>query len=152
MVSLGFYAKSLSNINQSVNFKRGFQRIFKSNIQKFFANIPIHRLTSKGVSPRATASTTGAEKENNMTEETSSSCMPKPPPYRGESKNGMTKLTLAGHEIEAISVGGQETCILLPGMKIAFDIGRCPPPAVQQDYFLITHAHLDHLVNSAFLH
>ena len=35
-------------------------------------------------------------------------------------------MDLGGVNIEAISVGGLETCIQLPGAKLAFDIGRCP--------------------------
>lgn len=32
--------------------------------------------------------------------------------------------TLAGYKIEGVSVGGQETCIVLPQLKMAFDSGR----------------------------
>jgi ribonuclease Z len=53
-------------------------------------------------------------------------------------------LQLAGHAIEAISVGGIETCIQLPGWKLCFDIGRCPPDAVRRERVLLTHAHIDH--------
>jgi ribonuclease Z len=52
---------------------------------------------------------------------------------------------LAGHRVEGLSVGGLETCIDLPELKLAFDIGRCPDSAVQRPTVLFTHAHMDHM-------
>jgi ribonuclease Z len=52
---------------------------------------------------------------------------------------------LAGHRIEGLSVGGIETCIDLPELKLAFDIGRCPDEAVHRPTILFTHAHMDHM-------
>ena len=52
---------------------------------------------------------------------------------------------MSDHDVDAISVGGLETCIQLPAWNLAFDIGRCPPRAVQQSRILCTHAHMDHL-------
>lgn len=54
-------------------------------------------------------------------------------------------LTLAGIDVRAVSVGGLETCIELPGLKLAFDIGRCPPTAIALPHILFTHAHVDHM-------
>lgn len=54
-------------------------------------------------------------------------------------------LTLAGIPVDAISVGGLETCIQLPSYNLAFDIGRCPRSAVGRERVLFTHAHIDHL-------
>lgn len=54
-------------------------------------------------------------------------------------------LQLVGIAVDAISVGGLETCIQLPGMGLAMDIGRCPPSAVRQRTVLFTHAHMDHM-------
>jgi hypothetical protein len=39
-------------------------------------------------------------------------------------------LTLAGIDVDGISIGGLETCIDLPGLKVAFDMGRAPDFAV----------------------
>ncbi|PKA50485.1 Ribonuclease Z, chloroplastic [Apostasia shenzhenica] len=50
-----------------------------------------------------------------------------------------------GYIIEGISVGGHETCVVVPSLNAAFDIGRCPAKAVSQDFLFITHAHLDHI-------
>lgn len=53
-----------------------------------------------------------------------------------------------GYAIEGISVGGHETCVTVPALNVAFDIGRGPQFAVSQDYLFITHAHLDHIVRT----
>lgn len=59
-------------------------------------------------------------------------------------------MRLAGIEIEAISIGGVETCIELPEAKLAFDVGRCPPSAVNRRTILFTHAHMDHMGGVAY--
>lgn len=48
------------------------------------------------------------------------------------------------------SVGGLETCIDLPELKLCFDIGRCPPWAVSRGRVLFTHPHMDHLGGVAY--
>ena len=48
------------------------------------------------------------------------------------------------------SVGGLETCIDLPELKLCFDIGRCPPWAVARGRVLFTHPHMDHLGGVAY--
>lgn len=55
---------------------------------------------------------------------------------------------VGGYAVEGISVGGQETCIIVPSLNLAFDIGRCPRRAVFQDTVLISHSHVDHIVSS----
>lgn len=57
---------------------------------------------------------------------------------------------LGGYSVEGLSVGGHETCVIVPELKSAFDIGRCPPKAVHQNFLFITHAHLDHIVSFPF--
>lgn len=59
-------------------------------------------------------------------------------------------LGLEGYSIEGLSIGGHETCVIVPELKSAFDIGRCPSRAVQQNFVFITHAHLDHIVRFFF--
>ena len=56
-------------------------------------------------------------------------------------------LDLEGYSIEGLSIGGQETCIIIPEFKCTFDIGRCPTRAIHQNFVFITHAHLDHIVS-----
>ena len=53
-------------------------------------------------------------------------------------------IPLAGIAVDALSVGGLETCIQIPGWDLAFDIGRCPPSVVSRSHVLFTHAHMDH--------
>ena len=62
----------------------------------------------------------------------------------------MESLTLNGLELRALSVGGLETCIWLPGRRVAFDIGRCPLEVVDCRTVLFTHAHMDHLGGIAY--
>nr|CAD22099.1 RNase Z [Arabidopsis thaliana] len=52
---------------------------------------------------------------------------------------------LESYAIEGISVGGHETCVIVPELKCVFDIVRCPSRAIQQKFLFITHAHLDHI-------
>lgn len=52
---------------------------------------------------------------------------------------------LEGYVIEGVSIGGHETCVIVPSLNSAFDIGRCPAKAVNQDNLFITHAHIDHI-------
>ena len=59
-------------------------------------------------------------------------------------------LNLCGNLIDAISIGGVETCIQIPKWKLAFDIGRCPRKAVFRPTILFTHAHMDHMGGVAF--
>ncbi|KAH9613500.1 hypothetical protein KSS87_001513 [Heliosperma pusillum] len=55
------------------------------------------------------------------------------------------ELEIEGYKIDGISVGGQETCIMFPSLSIAFDIGRCPRRAVNQQFLFISHGHMDHI-------
>jgi ribonuclease Z len=54
-------------------------------------------------------------------------------------------LNLAGIAVDALSIGGLETCIQLPGLDLAFDMGTCPPSAVHRSTVCFTHAHIDHM-------
>ena len=58
---------------------------------------------------------------------------------------GLTSLRLAGYELDAVSIGGQETCICVPALRVAFDIGRCPQRACTFETLLLSHCHLDHV-------
>lgn len=55
-------------------------------------------------------------------------------------------LTIEGYPVEGLSIGGHETCIIFPSLKLSFDIGRCPQRAIAQDFLFISHAHMDHIV------
>jgi len=62
----------------------------------------------------------------------------------------MKRLAPAGIPVEGLSIGGLETCIALPGLRLAFDVGRCPPEAVRYETLLFTHAHMDHMGGIAY--
>ncbi|KAJ3670122.1 hypothetical protein LUZ60_010446 [Juncus effusus] len=54
-------------------------------------------------------------------------------------------LSIEGYPIEGISIAGQETCVIFPTLKLAFDIGSCPQSAISQDFLFISHGHTDHM-------
>ncbi|XWS75824.1 hypothetical protein CRYUN_Cryun01aG0125300 [Craigia yunnanensis] len=54
-------------------------------------------------------------------------------------------IEVEGYFIEGLSIGGHENCVIVPELKSAFDFGRCPSRAIQQNFVFITHAHLDHI-------
>ncbi|KAJ7964918.1 Nuclear ribonuclease Z [Quillaja saponaria] len=61
------------------------------------------------------------------------------------SSKKMQGLNIEGYPVGGLSIGGHETCIIFPTLNVAFDIGRCPPRAVSQDFLFISHAHMDHI-------
>ncbi|CAI9754604.1 unnamed protein product [Fraxinus pennsylvanica] len=54
-------------------------------------------------------------------------------------------LNLLGYPIDGISIAGHETCIILPTLNLAFDIGKCPQRAISQQFLFISHGHMDHI-------
>ncbi|RWR95112.1 ribonuclease Z, chloroplastic [Cinnamomum micranthum f. kanehirae] len=52
---------------------------------------------------------------------------------------------IEGHVIQGFSVGGLETCVVVPTLNAAFGIGRCTSTAVHQDFLFVTDAHVDHI-------
>jgi ribonuclease Z len=58
-------------------------------------------------------------------------------------------ITLAGHEVEAFSVAGFQTCIELPQHSVAFDIGFCPRSVINRSTILVSHTHMDHVASIA---
>ncbi|EFJ15953.1 hypothetical protein SELMODRAFT_117445 [Selaginella moellendorffii] len=60
-------------------------------------------------------------------------------------RRDLASVNAGGFAVEGISIGGHETCVIVPSMKIAFDIGRCPQRAISQDFLFISHSHMDHI-------
>jgi len=56
-------------------------------------------------------------------------------------------IKIGGQEVEIVgrSIAGQETCIMIPRLRIAFDIGRCPQKAVPISHVFLSHSHMDHM-------
>ncbi|KAL9272866.1 tRNase Z TRZ1-like protein [Drosera capensis] len=71
--------------------------------------------------------------------------IPNPNSTRKNKKSKDRGMEIEGQRIEGLSIGGQETCVIFPNLKIAFDIGRCPQRAVSMDFVLISHGHMDHI-------
>ena len=71
--------------------------------------------------------------------------LPLPPSATRRAHRGLSSLTVAGFELDAVSVGGQETCICLPSFRLAFDVGRCPQRLCALENVLLTHCHIDHI-------
>ena len=63
----------------------------------------------------------------------------------GREKDRFVVHELSGYKIEGVSVGGQETSIVLPQLKVAFDSGRCPQRCVYADVMCLSHTHMDHV-------
>ncbi|XP_010915115.1 tRNase Z TRZ1 isoform X1 [Elaeis guineensis] len=66
-------------------------------------------------------------------------------PSSDSSPKGKKGLQIEGYPVEGLSIGGQETCVIFPTLKMAFDIGRCPQRAISQDFLFISHGHMDHI-------
>lgn len=67
-------------------------------------------------------------------------------------KNNKKRIEIQGYPVEGLSIAGHETCIIFPTLKLAFDIGKCPQRAISQDFLLISHGHMDHIVCSLLLY
>jgi len=57
---------------------------------------------------------------------------------------------VAGHRVEGLSIGGIETCIDLPDLKLCFDVGRAQEESVARELVLFTHGHMDHMGGIAY--
>ncbi|KAL3639621.1 tRNA 3' processing endoribonuclease [Castilleja foliolosa] len=62
-----------------------------------------------------------------------------------KKKGSEEELQIEGYTIEGLSIAGHETCVILPTLKLAFDIGKCPQRAVSQQFLFISHGHMDHI-------
>jgi ribonuclease Z len=87
------------------------------------------------------ASSSGPEDESAAATSTSA---PTPAPGR-RPRATQQRLEIEGYHVEGISIAGHETCVMFPSLNLAFDIGRCPPLAVSQDFLFVSHAHMDHI-------
>ncbi|XP_027121667.1 tRNase Z TRZ1 isoform X1 [Coffea arabica] len=60
-------------------------------------------------------------------------------------EQGKRGLEIEGYQIEGISIAGHETCVIIPSLNLAFDIGKCPQRAISQQFLFISHGHMDHI-------
>lgn len=54
-------------------------------------------------------------------------------------------------EIQGYSLGGIETAVWLPRLRLAIDVGRGPQMLVKADKIALTHCHMDHAGGLAYL-
>jgi len=52
--------------------------------------------------------------------------------------------------VKGISIGGVESCYILPEFRIAFDMGRGPIELTDIPYVFLSHGHLDHAAGIAY--
>ncbi|KAK6123256.1 hypothetical protein DH2020_043013 [Rehmannia glutinosa] len=62
-----------------------------------------------------------------------------------KKKASEEELRIEGYSIDGLSIAGHETCIIVPTLNLAFDIGKCPQRAVSQQFLFISHGHMDHI-------
>ncbi|KAL8473458.1 hypothetical protein ACS0TY_029647 [Phlomoides rotata] len=62
-----------------------------------------------------------------------------------KKKAAEEELRIEGYSIDGLSIAGHETCVILPSLNLAFDIGKCPQRAVSQQFLFISHGHMDHI-------
>lgn len=68
-----------------------------------------------------------------------------------KKRAGEEDLLIEGHSIGGLSIAGHETCVIVPSLNLAFDIGKCPQRAISQQFLFISHGHMDHIVSSFLL-
>jgi ribonuclease Z len=81
--------------------------------------------------------TTAARKRDRR----SSTLLPSPPAREGQ----LGFLYLPPYRLQGISVAGEQTCIQVPELDLAFDIGVCTRAALSSPTIALSHAHMDHL-------
>ena len=67
--------------------------------------------------------------------------LPKRPPRSGQ----VGFLYLPPYRVQGLSIAGEETCVQVPELDVAFDIGMCPRIALTSNYIALSHGHMDHL-------
>lgn len=67
--------------------------------------------------------------------------LPKQPPRRGQ----VGFLYCPPYRVQGISIAGEQTCVHVPELDVAFDIGLCPRVALTADFVALSHGHMDHV-------
>jgi ribonuclease Z len=67
--------------------------------------------------------------------------LPKEPPRSGQ----LGFLYVPPYRVQGISIAGEQTCVQVPELDVAFDIGLCPRPALTASYIALSHGHMDHI-------
>lgn len=72
--------------------------------------------------------------------------LPKPPPREGS----LGFLYIPPFRVQGFSVAGEATCVQIPELDIAFDMGICPRAALASKYVAVSHGHMDHIGGLAY--
>jgi ribonuclease Z len=67
--------------------------------------------------------------------------LPSPPAREGQ----LGYLYLPPYRVQGISVAGEQTCIQIPELDLAFDIGLCTRAVLSVPTIALSHAHMDHI-------
>ncbi len=67
--------------------------------------------------------------------------LPRRPPRPGQ----VGYLFIPPYRVQGLSVAGEETCVQIPELDVAFDIGMCPRIALSSPTIALSHAHMDHI-------
>jgi ribonuclease Z len=67
--------------------------------------------------------------------------LPKEPPKSGQ----IGFLYVPPYRVQGVSIAGEQTCVQVPELDVAFDIGLCPRIALTSSYVALSHGHMDHI-------
>ncbi|MEX2215782.1 MAG: MBL fold metallo-hydrolase [Phycisphaeraceae bacterium] len=65
-------------------------------------------------------------------------------PREPQRRQQMGFLYLPPYRVQGVSIAGEETCVQVPELDVAFDIGMVPRPALACKYVALSHGHMDH--------
>ena len=61
------------------------------------------------------------------------------------TRRGLSELKVGGLTLRGVAKGGVETSLMVPELKLLFDVGQVHPGAQSYDRILVSHGHADHL-------
>jgi len=61
------------------------------------------------------------------------------------TRRGLSELKVGGLTLRGVAKGGVETSLMVPELKLLFDVGKVLPGAQTFDQILVSHGHADHL-------
>ncbi len=62
----------------------------------------------------------------------------------------LAEFTHGNLRILGTSVGGEESCFVLPELNVGFDLGRAPRELLNVEHVFLTHGHYDHSVGAVY--